>query len=211
MWHSASTFFARRNRIVCMARMFAGLLAGNLDHFGVPALRGRAGAARRTPGGRRQSDRCRRVLPWRLDRAHLGVHREPPSGDRALLRISTEAANGDPSPLSVVGSSPEKDFTTKAASILEAELTAAGTPHDLKVYAGTKHSFFNDTVRNYNADAAADSWRRVLAFFDTHLKASTGNDRSSPDRRGSYRSGDCETRRVGLSGAVARLVSPCCL
>ena len=36
----------------------------------------------------------------------------------------------------VVGSWPDKDFTTKAAGVLETELTAAGIPHDLKVYPG---------------------------------------------------------------------------
>lgn len=71
----------------------------------------------------------------------------------------------------VVGSWPDKDFTTKAAAILETELTAAGVPHDLKVYPGTKHAFFNDTLRTYAA-AAADSWQRVLAFFAEHVEAS---------------------------------------
>jgi len=32
----------------------------------------------------------------------------------------------------VVGSWPGKDFTTKAAGVLETELTAAGIPHDLE-------------------------------------------------------------------------------
>src|SRR5205807_1376691 len=59
----------------------------------------------------------------------------------------------------VVGSWPDRDFTTKATAILETELTAAGVPHDLKVYPGTKHAFFNDTLRSYHAGAAADSWR----------------------------------------------------
>jgi carboxymethylenebutenolidase len=70
----------------------------------------------------------------------------------------------------VVGSWPGKDFTTKAAGILETELTAARVPHDLKVYPGAKHSFFNDRWRNYHPEAAADSWERVLAFFDTHVR-----------------------------------------
>jgi carboxymethylenebutenolidase len=30
--------FGNRNRAVCMARMFAGAMAGNLDYYGVPAL-----------------------------------------------------------------------------------------------------------------------------------------------------------------------------
>ena len=57
----------------------------------------------------------------------------------------------------VVGSWPDKDFTTKAAGVLETELTAAGVPHDLKVYPGAKHAFFNDQWRNYDPTAAADS------------------------------------------------------
>jgi len=70
----------------------------------------------------------------------------------------------------VVGSWPGEDFTTKAAGVLESELTAAGIPHDLKVYPGAKHSFFNDHWRNYNQAAASDSWQRVLAFFDSHVR-----------------------------------------
>jgi carboxymethylenebutenolidase len=31
--------FAGRNRVVCMARMFAGGMAGNLDYYGVQALK----------------------------------------------------------------------------------------------------------------------------------------------------------------------------
>jgi dienelactone hydrolase len=44
----------------------------------------------------------------------------------------------------VVGSWPDHDFTTKAAGVLETELTAAGIRHDLKVYPDAKHAFFND-------------------------------------------------------------------
>ncbi|MGA9159741.1 MAG: dienelactone hydrolase family protein, partial [Actinomycetota bacterium] len=35
--------FGRRNRVVCMARMFIGGMAGNLDYFGVPALKAALG------------------------------------------------------------------------------------------------------------------------------------------------------------------------
>ena len=36
--------FEDRNRAVCMARMFTGGMAGNLDYYGVPALRPRSGS-----------------------------------------------------------------------------------------------------------------------------------------------------------------------
>ena len=35
--------FGGRNRAVCMARMFAGGMAGNLDYYGVPALKAALG------------------------------------------------------------------------------------------------------------------------------------------------------------------------
>jgi carboxymethylenebutenolidase len=41
--------FEDRNRAVCMARMLAGGLAGNLDHYGVPALKEALGALARRP------------------------------------------------------------------------------------------------------------------------------------------------------------------
>jgi dienelactone hydrolase len=60
--------------------------------------------------------------------------------------------------------------SAKAGAILETELTAAGVPHDLKVYTGAKHAFFNDQWRNHHPAAAADSWQRVLAFRRTRQK-----------------------------------------
>ncbi len=35
--------FGDRNRVVCMVRMFIGGMAGNLDYFGVPALKAALG------------------------------------------------------------------------------------------------------------------------------------------------------------------------
>ena len=69
-----------------------------------------------------------------------------------------------------MGSWPGNDFTTKAAGVLETELTTAGIPHDLKVYPGAKHAFFNDQLRVYHPAAASDSWQRVLAFFAEHVR-----------------------------------------
>jgi carboxymethylenebutenolidase len=39
----------------------------------------------------------------------------------------------------------------------------------IKIYPGAWHSFFNDQRPSYNAEAAQDSWQRVLAFFKEHL------------------------------------------
>ena len=42
--------------------------------------------------------------------------------------------------------------------------------HDIKIYEGAQHSFFNEQGRNFDPDAAADAWARMLAFFDNYLK-----------------------------------------
>jgi carboxymethylenebutenolidase len=70
----------------------------------------------------------------------------------------------------VVGSYPDPDFTTKAGRKLDQELDKHAIDHDIKIYPGARHSFFNNQGRTYDADAAADSWRRVLAFFEEHIR-----------------------------------------
>lgn len=69
----------------------------------------------------------------------------------------------------IVGSYPDKDFTTGAGRKLDVLLTEHNRPHDIKIYPNTSHSFFNDQAKPYNPAAAADSWQRTLDFFRTHL------------------------------------------
>jgi carboxymethylenebutenolidase len=55
----------------------------------------------------------------------------------------------------------------------EDALQKAGKEADIKVYAGAKHGFFNDTrPEAYNAEAAADAWQRTLRFFGERLNKS---------------------------------------
>ena len=70
----------------------------------------------------------------------------------------------------LVGSYPEQDFTAGAARQLEPLLEHYGIPHDIKIYPGARHAFFNDQGRAYQADASADAWLRTLSFFDTYLR-----------------------------------------
>ena len=67
--------FEGRNRAVCMARMFAGGMAGNLDYYGVPALKAALGELASASRGRCRPDRRHRVLPGRVYRLDLGLHR----------------------------------------------------------------------------------------------------------------------------------------
>ena len=83
----------------------------------------------------------------------------------------------------IVGSYRVRDrFTRGAADRLEHALTAVGVPHDVKVYPGAGHAFLDDhrdmlskmmrvTGIGYHEPSARDARRRVVAFFDTHLKS----------------------------------------
>ena len=75
----------------------------------------------------------------------------------------------------------------KAPGRLEHALTAAGVDHDIKTYPGAGHAFMNDHAPNemprwalvaggfanatYHEPSAADSRRRIVSFFDRHLKS----------------------------------------
>ncbi len=70
----------------------------------------------------------------------------------------------------VVGSYPDPDFTTGAGRALDAALDTYHIPHDIKIYKGARHSFFNDqNSSTYNPQASADAWQRTLAFFSERL------------------------------------------
>jgi carboxymethylenebutenolidase len=65
-----------------------------------------------------------------------------------------------------------KDHITPPAAVeaLRAQLEAAGKPIEFHTYPEAQHAFFNDARPEvYDAQAAADAWSRVLAFFRTHL------------------------------------------
>ncbi|HEX8495608.1 MAG TPA: dienelactone hydrolase family protein, partial [Actinomycetales bacterium] len=70
-----------------------------------------------------------------------------------------------------------------AAGTLRAAAAAAGVTADVHEHPGARHGFINrHAVRSplgpllkvvgvgYDHDAAADAKRRILAFFDTHLR-----------------------------------------
>ena len=61
-------------------------------------------------------------------------------------------------------------------------LTALNVPHDVKVYPDAGHSFMSTKPGalaplarlarlDYRPESAEDSWRRIIAFFDDHLRS----------------------------------------
>jgi len=165
----AVDLFAGRNRMVCMFRFMGGMLLNSLHHGGIRDLKAALSFLAEQPG---------------VDRNRLGAVGYCMGGGFAIAWACTDnrlkaiapyyAAN--PRPLKavarlcpVIGSYPAEDFTASQGRKLDIELDRYNIPHDIKIYPGAKHSFFNDSGRAYNAAAAEDSWERVLAFFKEHI------------------------------------------
>ena len=73
----------------------------------------------------------------------------------------------------VLGLYAERDgfVTPEIARQLESELRKLGKPAEIIIYPEADHAFFNDTRPEvYNAEAAADAWRRTLKFLREHLR-----------------------------------------
>ncbi|HEV2218486.1 MAG TPA: dienelactone hydrolase family protein [Candidatus Dormibacteraeota bacterium] len=161
--------FSGRNKTICMTRFMAGMLRGSVNRFGVEDLKlglsylaalpevdpERIGAIGFCMGGSFAiawactDDRLKAVAPF------YGVNPRPIDAVKRMCPV--------------VGSYPEKDFTAGAGRALDAALNRHNIAHDIKVYPGAGHSFFNDTRGSYDKPAADDSWARVLGFFGTHL------------------------------------------
>jgi carboxymethylenebutenolidase len=72
----------------------------------------------------------------------------------------------------VLGLYAEKDgfVTPDLVRALEREVKALGKSIEVLIYPDADHAFFNDTRPEvYNAEAAADAWRRTIAFLRAHL------------------------------------------
>lgn len=167
----AVDLFAGRNQVICMVQLIGGLLLRSLNNRGVDELKTALTFLSTQLG---------------VDDTRLGAVGYCMGGSYAIAWACTDDRlkaiapyyAGNPRPLEavarlcpVVGSYPDKDFTTKQGQKLDVELERYDVPHDIKIYPGAKHSFFNDTGGNYNEAAAQDSWRRVLAFFSEHIGA----------------------------------------
>ena len=85
--------------------------------------------------------------------------------------------NGEPGPLGraaelhgpilALQAGADANITADQNAAFDAALTTAGVDHELVIYDGAPHSFFDRKQEEF-ADASADAWRRVLDFVAAH-------------------------------------------
>jgi len=165
----AVDLFTGRVRAVCMARYMARMLTGSIHSPGIDDLKTALTFLAKLP---------------EIDAQRLGAIGFCMGGGFAIAWACTDSRlkaiapfyATNPRPLDVtrrlcpvVGSYPGDDFTAGSGRSLDTALTQHDIKHDIRVYPGTRHSFFNDTRRTYDPDASADAWRRVVRFFKDQL------------------------------------------
>lgn len=165
----AVDLFAGRNQMICMFRFFGGMFLNSLNHEGIHSLKA--------------------ALNWlevqpQIDSGKLGAVGFCMGGGFAIAWASTDPRLNviapfygfNPRPLAalerscpIVGSYPENDITKGAGEKLDQELSKHNIPHDIKIYPGAKHSFFNDQGGNHDPAASQDAWERTLKFFKEQM------------------------------------------
>jgi carboxymethylenebutenolidase len=65
----------------------------------------------------------------------------------------------------------DQAIPTEQVEQFDAALDASGSEHEIHIYPGAPHSFFDRRYEEY-ADACADAWRRMLAFLGRHVGGS---------------------------------------
>jgi carboxymethylenebutenolidase len=64
----------------------------------------------------------------------------------------------------------DHSFTPETVRDFEKELEKGSAPHEIHIYPGTQHAFFNDTRANiYDAQAAQDAWERTIRWLQRYL------------------------------------------
>ena len=78
-----------------------------------------------------------------------------------------ERAREMTAPILALQAGADQNITQVENDAFERALTDAGVEHELVVYDGAPHSFFDRKQEEF-ADASEDAWRRTLAFIEQH-------------------------------------------
>lgn len=87
--------------------------------------------------------------------------------ERNGVRGPAERAADIECPILALQAGDDPNITAIENAAFEAALRAAGVPHEIVVYEGAPHSFF-DRKHEQFAEASDDAWNRVLAFVERY-------------------------------------------
>lgn len=165
----AVDLFSNRNRMVCMLQIMHGMMIRPLNNSMLDDLKSTVAVLQKQ---------------MNVDASRIGTVGFCLGGAYAVQLAITDKGmkaasvfyGANPKPLEavaeacpIVGSYPDKDFTTKAARELETSLTNYNIPHDIKIYEDTKHSFMSQQRTPTEVEASKDAWQRMVSFFGEHL------------------------------------------
>jgi carboxymethylenebutenolidase len=165
----AVDLFSNRNRAICMMQIFYGMMFRPLNNSMLADLNSAFNFLKQMQD---------------VDADRIGVVGFCMGGAYALqmaitakgMKAASVFYGANPKPLDavaqacpIVGSYPDKDFTTQAARDLEASLVNYNIPHDIKIYENTQHSFYSQQRTHFEVEASKDAWQRMLKFFGEHL------------------------------------------
>jgi carboxymethylenebutenolidase len=180
----APNLFSHGSRIVCLSRVMTDMWRGAVDREIADIL-----AARTALAGRPDVDAERVAVAGFCLGGGFALIAATKPGFRAAA-VNYGDVPKDRGKLNgvcpVVASFGGRDrlFGRNMAERLEAHLSALGVPHDVRTYDGVGHSFFSQhdgwqgllarlpspMAVGYDDAASTDGWRRMLAFFDEHVR-----------------------------------------
>jgi carboxymethylenebutenolidase len=165
----AVDLFSNRNRAICMMQIFHGIMFRPLNNSMLADLNTAFDFLKQVQG---------------VDAERIGAVGFCMGGSYALqmaitakgMKAASVFYGANPKPLDTVaqacpimGSYPDKDFTTRAAHELEASLVNYNVPRDIKIYEKTQHSFYSQQRTPFEVEASKDAWQRMLNFFGEYL------------------------------------------
>ena len=92
------------------------------------------------------------------------------TGERNGAPGPTQRAAEFEAPILALQAGDDQNILPEHNAAFDEALTAAGVEHELVVYDGAPHSFF-DRRYDEHAEASADAWERTLAFIERHTPA----------------------------------------
>jgi carboxymethylenebutenolidase len=180
----APDLYSHGTRIVCLSRVILDMVSGRAAREIADIL-----AAREALAGRPEVDRDRIAVAGFCQGGGFALIAGTTPGFSAAAvnygMVPAERAHLD-GLCPVVASYGGRDRVAgrKMAERLEGHLSALGVPHDLKTYDDAGHSFFSQVdgwqgwlarmptpmAVGYDEEASEDGWRRMLDFFDEHVR-----------------------------------------